>query len=129
MNQQSINMREIRNVANGFDADTIETCIQLAMKNKDNPCYPNDELEETINVLAKGLFIRSQMEQGLSLAHAARELGKRIRSLQNDIPSPLEGEGYDCMDAGGTSPRMGEGRIMQEQLSRATQEQLPRVGE
>ncbi len=31
------------------------------------------------------------------------------------------------MDAGGTSPRMGEGRTMQEQLSRATQEQLPRT--
>jgi len=29
------------------------------------------------------------------------------------------------MDAGGTSPRMGEGRTMQEQLSRVTQEQLP----
>jgi hypothetical protein len=26
------------------------------------------------------------------------------------------------MDGGGTSPRMGEGRIMQAQLSRATQE-------
>ena len=32
------------------------------------------------------------------------------------------------MDAGGTSPRTGEGRIMQEQLSRATQEQLPNEG-
>ena len=30
------------------------------------------------------------------------------------------------MDAGGASPWMGEGRIMQEQLSRAMQEQLPR---
>jgi hypothetical protein len=33
------------------------------------------------------------------------------------------------MDAGGTSPWTGEGRTMQEQLSRATQEQLPRVYE
>ena len=29
------------------------------------------------------------------------------------------------MDIGGTSPWMGEGRTMQEQLSRAMQEQLP----
>jgi hypothetical protein len=29
---------------------------------------------------------------------------------------------FDCMDAGGTSPWMGEGRTMQEQLSRATQD-------
>jgi len=28
----------------------------------------------------------------------------------------------DCMDAGGTSPWTGEGRTMQEQLSRATQD-------
>ncbi len=28
--------------------------------------------------------------------------------------------GDDCMDTGGTSPWMGEGRIMQEQLSRVT---------
>ncbi len=63
MNQQTINMREIRDVANRFDAGSIEACIQLAM------------------------------EQGMNLAQAARELGKRIRSLQNNIPSPLEGEG------------------------------------
>lgn len=82
MNQQSINIREIRDVANRFDADSIETCIQSAMENKANPCYPNDVREEIMNVLAKGLFVRSQMEQGLSLAHAARELGKRIRTIQ-----------------------------------------------
>jgi len=29
---------------------------------------------------------------------------------------------HDCMDAGGTNPWMGEGRITQEQLSRTTQE-------
>jgi hypothetical protein len=33
---------------------------------------------------------------------------------------------HDYMDAGGTSPWKGEGRTMQEQLSRVTQEQLPR---
>ena len=34
---------------------------------------------------------------------------------------------HDCRDAGGTSPGMGEGRTMQERLSRAMQEQLPRT--
>ena len=33
---------------------------------------------------------------------------------------------HDCTDAGGTSPWMGEGRTMQELLSRVTQERLPR---
>ncbi len=80
MNQQSVNMREIRDVANRFDANSLESCIQLAMENKDNPCYPNDEREETMNVLAKGLYVRSQMEQGKTSAEAIRVLGKRIRS-------------------------------------------------
>ncbi|TRX00925.1 hypothetical protein EKO24_004620, partial [Candidatus Methylobacter oryzae] len=33
---------------------------------------------------------------------------------------------FDCMDAGGTTPRMGEVESRLEQRSRATQEQLPR---
>lgn len=82
MNQQSINMREIRDVANRFDANSIESCIQLAMEKKENPCYLNDNVEEIMNVLAKGLYVRSQMEQGMNLAQAARELGKRIRAIQ-----------------------------------------------
>lgn len=82
MNQQSINIREIRDVANRFDTNSIESCIQLAMENKENPCYPNDELEEAMNTLAKANFVRGQMEQGMSLSVAIRELGKRIRSIQ-----------------------------------------------
>ena len=93
MNQQTINISEIRDLADRFDADSIEACIQLAMENKENPCYANDELEEIMNVLTKANFVRSQMEQGMNLADAIRELGKRIRSLQNDIPSPTRGEG------------------------------------
>jgi hypothetical protein len=33
----------------------------------------------------------------------------------------------DCMDAGGTTPRMGEVELRREQQSRAMQEQLPRT--
>lgn len=82
LDQQSINIREIRDVANRFDADSIETCIQLAMDNKENPCYPTDELEQAMNILAKASFVRNQMKQGMTLAVAIRELGKRIRSIQ-----------------------------------------------
>ena len=82
MNQQSINMREIRDLANRFDANSIESCIQLAMENKKNPCYSASELEETMNVLSKANFVSGQMEQGKSLVEAIRELGKRIRTIQ-----------------------------------------------
>jgi len=51
---------------------------------------------------------------------ASTKVGHGMRGLNQDrLP-------HDCMDAGGTSPRMGEGRIMQEQLSRVMQEQLPK---
>ena len=82
MEQQSINIKEIRDVANRFAADSIDTCIRLVMDNKENPCYPSDGLEEAINILEKASFVRGQMEQGMSLAIAMRELGKRIRSIQ-----------------------------------------------
>jgi hypothetical protein len=82
MDQQSINIREIRDVANRFDTNSIESCIQLAMENKENPCYSAFELEDAMNVLAKANFVKSQMEQGMSLAEAIRDLGKRIRSVQ-----------------------------------------------
>ena len=82
MNQQSLNIKEIRDIANSFDAVSIETCMQLALENKDNPCYENNELEEVMNVLAKANFVRSQVEQGNTLALAMRELGKRMRFIQ-----------------------------------------------
>ena len=82
MNQQSFYIREIRDVANRFDSDSINSCIQLAMDNKENPCYASDELENAMSILAKASFVRGQMEQGVSLALAIRELGKRIRLLQ-----------------------------------------------
>jgi hypothetical protein len=37
-----------------------------------------------------------------------------------------KGDVHDCMDAGGTTPWMGELESRLEQRSRATQEQLPR---
>ena len=73
---------QIRAVATRFDAEAIETCIQLALKKKDNPCYDADGVEEIMLVLAKVKFVRNKMEQGTSLAEAIRELGKRIRSFQ-----------------------------------------------
>lgn len=80
--QQSMHISEIRDLANRFSSEAIEKCIQLAMENKENPCYSAIELEDAMNVLAKANFVKSQMEQGMSLAEAIRDLGNRIRSVQ-----------------------------------------------
>ena len=82
LNQQSLNIKEIRDIANSFDTVSIESCMQLAMENKANPCFENTELEDVMNILAKANFVRSQVEQGMSLAVAMRELGKRMRFVQ-----------------------------------------------
>ena len=79
---QSMNITEIRSLASRFSTEAIETCIQLAIENKENPCYSANELEDIMNVLAKASFVRGLMEQGKSLVEAIRELGKRIRSVQ-----------------------------------------------
>lgn len=79
---QSMNISEIRDLANSFSSDAIDKCIQLAMENKENPCYSGIELEDAMNILVKANFIKGQMEQGMSMAHAIRDLGKRIRSVQ-----------------------------------------------
>ena len=43
--QQLINLKDIRDIVNRFDADTLEACMQLALQQKDNPCYPKAETE------------------------------------------------------------------------------------
>lgn len=82
--QQSINIKEIRDIANRFDSGTLEECMQLALGQKDNPCYPKAEIEEVMNILAKAGFVRSQIESGSSVSVAMRELGKRMRLIQGD---------------------------------------------
>ncbi|MGD9385744.1 MAG: hypothetical protein PVF28_04260 [Thioalkalispiraceae bacterium] len=81
---QAMHIAEIRDLAKRFDANTIEKCMQLALENKDNPCYSGGELEEVMNVLAKASFVKEQTDEGMSLAEAIRELGKRIRAVQGE---------------------------------------------
>ena len=82
--EQSINIKEIRELASRFEVNMIDQCMQLALENKDNPCYSGGDSEQIISVLAKTNFIQKLMQQGLSLSNAMRELGKRIRMLQID---------------------------------------------
>lgn len=73
---------DIRELARRFDARAIEQCIQLALAEQANPCYTTNEASETMNVLAKTGFVIGQMQQGMTLAQAIRELGRRIRAVQ-----------------------------------------------
>lgn len=79
---QSMNIAEIRELAKRFTSVQIDTCIQLVIENKENPCYSGNEAEKIMNVLAKANFVSEQMDKGMSLANSTRELGKRIRAVQ-----------------------------------------------
>lgn len=81
---QNTHIADIRRLANAFDGPAIAQCMQLALTEQANPCYSAQETSETINVLAKTGFVVGQMQQGLTLAQALRELGRRMRAIQGE---------------------------------------------
>ncbi len=83
--QPSMHLTEVRDLAKQFDTNEIAQCMELALQNKQNPCYTTGKLEEVMNVLAKASFVKAQTQLGRSIAEAMRELGKRVRSLQGEV--------------------------------------------
>ncbi len=86
MNKPSnLHLAEIRELARRFNSEQIEACIQSTLESGHNPCFEDGDTEEVMNVLAKAEFVKSQMEQGMPLPEAIRELGRRIRAAQGDV--------------------------------------------
>ena len=77
-----IYMAAVRELAERFDGGTLESCMNQALADSPNRCFDNGDREQTMNILAKAGFVRTQMQQGASLAEAMRELGRRIRKVQ-----------------------------------------------
>lgn len=77
-----MHLTEIRELARRYSAEMIEKCLQQELASEENPCFEDKEIEEVINVLAKAEFVKSLMEQGQTLPEAIRELGRRIRAIQ-----------------------------------------------
>jgi hypothetical protein len=75
-------IREVRELAGRFSAEEIEGCIHHQLDEGSNPCAPEEQAEEAMNVLAKAEYVRRLMDQGKSLSEAIRDLGRRIRSVQ-----------------------------------------------
>ena len=78
----SMAIAEVRELASRFDVESIEKCMDLALRGQNNPCYAAGELEHVMNMLAKSSFVRGQMRIGMPIAVAIRELGKRMRVLR-----------------------------------------------
>lgn len=81
--RSEVHIREVRELARRFSAAQIEGCIQHQLDEGSNPCAPDGSAEEAMSVLAKAEYVRHLMEErDLSLSEAIRELGRRIRALQ-----------------------------------------------
>jgi hypothetical protein len=78
-----IHIREIKDLAQRFDPQVIESCIQQAIDTgKPQDCELDAATEEAVDILSKASYVRSRMDDGLSLGEAVRELGRKIRQVQ-----------------------------------------------
>jgi len=78
-----IHIREIKDLARRFDPAVIEGCIQQAIDlGRPRDCDVDAATAETVDILSKAGYVRSRMDDGLSLGEAVRELGRKIRQVQ-----------------------------------------------
>lgn len=77
-----IHLAEIRALAQRFSPDELEACIRDQLEEGANVCEPSGRMEEIVGVLAKAEFVKALMEKGFTLSEAMRELGRRMRAVQ-----------------------------------------------
>lgn len=77
-----IHLAEIRALAQRFSPDELEACIREQLAEGANVCEPSGRTEEIVGVLAKAEFVKALMEKGFTLPAAVRELGRRMRAVQ-----------------------------------------------
>lgn len=75
-------LAEIRALAQRFSPEELEACIRDQLEAGANVCEPSGKTEEIVGVLAKAEFVKARMAQGTTLPEAIRELGRRIRAVQ-----------------------------------------------
>ncbi|MBF0568209.1 hypothetical protein [Candidatus Magnetominusculus dajiuhuensis] len=83
MDKQHTPLKEVRELAQKFTPQEIETCITNQLQDGVNECRMGTSTDHVINELSKAEFVRSKMETGASLTDAMRELAKSIRSVQS----------------------------------------------
>lgn len=78
-----IDLQEIKELSKRFTPEQIEGCITQQLETGKNVCLRDEPSERIINELAKARFVRSMMDEGMSLADALRELARRMRQVQS----------------------------------------------
>jgi len=77
-----LHLAEVRALAQRFGPEELEACIRDQLKEGANICEPSGRTEEIVGVLAKAEFVKALMEKGFTLSEAIRELGRRMRAVQ-----------------------------------------------
>jgi hypothetical protein len=80
--REPVPIATIRRLARQFDADELERCLQSELRLGDNECIRDGTRDEIVGELAKAEFVRQQVERGVALPDAIRELARRIRAVQ-----------------------------------------------
>lgn len=77
----SIDIKEIREIANKYSPEEIEGCITKEIETGQNVCLMGEDKERIIGELSKAEFIRNLLDKGMSLPDAIRELARRMRLI------------------------------------------------
>ncbi|MBF0554954.1 MAG: hypothetical protein HQK96_10435 [Nitrospirae bacterium] len=85
MDKQHMPLKEVRELAQKFTPQEIETCITNQLQDGVNECQMGTSTDHVINELSKAEFVRSKMESGASLTDAMRELAKSVRRVQSSF--------------------------------------------
>jgi hypothetical protein len=75
-------MREVRELARRFSAEQLERCLTEEIDTGDNRCDVKGPIGDVANVLAEAEFVRDQVDRGVPLPDAIRELASRMRAVQ-----------------------------------------------
>jgi hypothetical protein len=76
-------VRQIKNIAQRYSPEEIESCITQQVETGKNICLTDERSEKIISELSKAGVIKNLMSQGLGLSDALRELARRMRLLQS----------------------------------------------
>jgi hypothetical protein len=84
-----VSVAEIRELAKRFSADQLEHCLNNELEVSANECMQGGSPEEIVATLAEAEFVREQVERGVPLGDAIRELARRIRAVQRGGPDAI----------------------------------------
>ena len=82
MEKEDIDIDEIRELAKRFTGQEIEGCIDQELREGANVCLEDSPPGRVVDQLSKAEFIRNQLDKGVPLREALRELARRIRLVQ-----------------------------------------------